>query len=181
MTRKSSIDRLPSPVRKSIERMLRSRRHTFDEMIAMIREEFGEAAAPSRSALHRYGARFEEMMSRTREIQAAAEVLVTELGEDVGDKAGALLAQAVTTLATDAAMRAQDSDLSVKEVGEMARAARAVLETRKMSLAERQALRKAGRDELLAEQAEKLDEMATAQGLGPEQVRFWQETFLGMR
>jgi hypothetical protein len=155
-------------VRKSIERMLRQQRHTLDEILGQIRREFGAQLAPSRSALHRYGARFEDMMARTREIQAAAEVLVTELGEDVGDKAGALLAQAVTTLATDAAMRAQGAELSVEEVGQMARAARAVLETRRMSVAERQALRKAAREELIEEGKARLDALGKSRQIDPQ-------------
>ena len=54
-----------------------------------------------------------------REIQIASQVLVSEFGEDVDDKAGALLSQAVTTLATGVALRSNDNDeISIQEVGE---------------------------------------------------------------
>lgn len=175
--RLSSIDRLPSTVRKSIEKMVRARRHTLDEIIAQIRNEFGDEQAPSRSSLHRYAGRFDEMTKRMREIQAASEVLVAEFGEDVQDKAGALLAQAVTTLATDAALVAQDKELSVKEVGELARAARAVLETRKMSLAERREIERL----VLERQAKQAEGIAREQGLSDDQWSAIRAKFLGIR
>lgn len=162
MARKSSIEKLPKPIRDRIERHLRENRLTLDEFIHDLQQQFPDAALPSRSALGRYRQSFEEMAARTRSTQEMARMMVTEFGEDVDDRAGALLAQAVTTLATHAALEANEpgaEQLTVKEVGELARAARAVLQARQMSVQERLRIEQAARDKLLREQKEKLEEL----------------------
>lgn len=180
MGRKSSVARLEPEARKHLEKLLRADRHTLDELLAEMREKFpGEQV--SRSGLHRYRASLEEMTGRMREIDTAATALVAELGEGVGDKAGALLAQAVTTLATNAALEAHGSDkVSIKEVSELARAARAAMQARTMSLKEREAVEAAARRKLLAEQEQNLQEVAKAQGMDDAQVDFWRRKFLGI-
>lgn len=182
MARKSSIKRLPAEVRKHLEKALREDKFTLDELIADLQQHFPGEETPSRSALHRYRVNLEEMMGRMREIETASAVLVGELGEGVGDKAGALLAQAVTTLATNAAFKAHDQidDISITEIGKLARAAKAALETRTLSLKERTAVEKAAREKLLREQEERLQEAGRAQGLNADQVQFWRKEVLGV-
>lgn len=179
MGRKSSVARLEPAARKYLEKLLREDRHTLDELLAALRAKFPTADV-SRSGLHRYRASLEEMMGRMREIDTAATALVSELGEGVGDKAGALLAQAVTTLATNAALNAHGEDVSIKEVAELARAARAAMQARTMSLKEREAVEEAARRKLLAEQEANLQEVAKAQGMDESQVDFWRRKFLGI-
>ena len=160
--RRSSISRLPAAQREYIERLLREDRFTLDEMIADLRGRFpGQPAAEvSRSGLHRYQESFAELTERMREIDRAAQALVGELGEDIGEKSGALLAHAVTTLATNAALRAQQSeDVSIDEVRKLAVAAKNALDTRRLSLAERKAIRQEAREELQREQRAKLEEL----------------------
>ncbi len=179
MGRKSSVARLEPAARKYLEKLLREDRHTLDELLAALRAKFPTADV-SRSGLHRYRASLDEMMGRMREIDTAATALVSELGEGVGDKAGALLAQAVTTLATNAALNAHGEDVSIKEVAELARAARAAMQARTMSLKEREAVEEAARRKLLAEQEANLQEVAKAQGMDESQVDFWRRKFLGI-
>lgn len=179
MGRKSSVARLEPAARKYLEKLLREDRHTLDELLAALRAKFPTADV-SRSGLHRYRASLDEMMGRMREIDTAATALVSELGEGVGDKAGALLAQAVTTLATNAALNAHGEDVSIKEVAELARAARAAMQARTMSLKEREAVEEAARRKLLAEQEANLQEVAKAQGMDEAQVDFWRRKFLGI-
>lgn len=163
MARKSSITRLEPEVKSYIEHLLREDRLTLDELLHAIRDKYPAVEVPSRSSLHRYKLSFEELAGRMREIETAASVLVDELGEGVGDKAGALLAQAVTTLATNAALKLHDreegNEASVKEISELARAARAAMQARTMSLKERQQIEQMARERLLREQREKLDEL----------------------
>ncbi len=173
MGRKSAISRLAPGVRKHIEKLLREDRLTLDELISELQEKWpalhqaGEL--PSRSGLHRYQAGFAEMTGRMREIQIAASAMVDELGEGVGDKAGALLAQAVTTLATNAALNAHErDDVSIKEVTDLARAARAAMQARTMSLREREAIEDAARRKLMEEQKAKLDAMGSKGGVTAE-------------
>ncbi|MEO6917575.1 MAG: phage protein Gp27 family protein [Collimonas sp.] len=169
---KSNITRLEPEVRKYLEKLLRENRLTLDEMVSDVRAKFPDQDAPSRSSLHRYRSGFDEMVCRMREIETAAGALVDELGDGVGDKAGALLAQAVTTLATNAALNAHDDDkITIKEVGELARAARAAMQARTMSIKERETIEGAARAKLLREQEAKLDTMGKTGALAPDTLK----------
>lgn len=177
MGRKSSITKLDPEARKHLEKLLREDRLTLDELLAEMQGRFPSVQV-SRSGVHRYKTGFGEMMGRMREIETAAGALVDELGDGVGDKAGALLAQAVTTLATNAALNAHGSDkeLSIKDVGELARAARAAMQARTMSLKEREAVEAAARRRLLEEQKARLDAMGTKAGVTEETKKAIRET-----
>lgn len=169
MGQKSSISRLEPDVKKYLEKQLRADQLTLDELLEDLRQKFPSAKTPSRSSLGRYKANFEELAGRMREIEAGAAALVDELGEGVGDKAGALLTQAVTTLAASTALRAHETDgISIKEVGELARAARAAMQARTMSLKERQEIEAYARQKLLEEQAQKLDSLEKKGGVTDE-------------
>ena len=181
MGRKSSVSRLDPEARKFLEKLIRDDRHTLDELLDAMRAKY-PAADISRSGIHRYRVGFDEMMGRMREIETASAALVDELGEGVGDKAGALLAQAVTTLATNAALNAHGNEkVSIKEVSELARAARAAMQARAMSLKEREAIEEHARRRLLEEQQGNLEKIAKTQGMSQEQVDFWVKEFLGVR
>lgn len=182
MPRPNSIKRLPPEQRRYIERLLREDRYTLDEILGEVRAKFPAAHAPSRSALGRYSQQVGELAGRMRDIQAAGTALVAELGEDPNDRGGQLLVQAVTTLATHAALKATDADaeVSIKQVGELARGARAVLQARKMSLAERQEVARLAREQLQAEQAERLTEVAKTTGMTASTAETIRRQILGM-
>ena len=181
MGRKSSVSRLEPAARKHLEKLLREDRLTLDELLAEMREKFPTADV-SRSGIHRYKASFGELVGRMREIETAAGALVDELGDGVGDKAGSLLAQAVTTLATNAALNAHESEkVSIKEVSELARAARAAMQARTMSMKEREEIEEHARRKLLAEQQANLQKIAKSQGMSQEHLDFWIKDFLGVR
>lgn len=161
MPRASKIKHLPPEQRRFVERLLRDDSLTLSEIFERAREEF-PAINVSRSGIGRYKQQVDELAGRMRDIQAAGTALVSELGEDPNDRAGQLLVNAVTSLATHAALQANDpesKELSIKEVGLLARGARAVMETRKMSLAERQQIAKEAREGLQREQRVKLEEL----------------------
>lgn len=174
---KSSITRLPAEQKAHIERLLREGRLTLDEMIAELQARFpGEAAAGvSRSALHRYEQGFAEMTARMREIESISQTVVGELGEGVGEKAGALLAQAITTLATNAALKAhEDKDISIDEIRKLAVAARNAMETQRVGFNVRKEIASEARAQLLREQSAKLDKVVKTGGMsaqGAEDVR----------
>lgn len=182
MPRPSTIKRLPDEQRRFLEKLLRSERYTLDEILGQIRTRFPAATVPSRSAIGRYSQQVGELAGRMRDIQAAGTALVAELGEDPDDRAGQLLVQAVTTLATHAALKATDaeSEITIKEVGELARGARAVLEARKMSLAERQEIARVAREQLQAEQAEALQATVKAGGLSASAAETIRKQILGL-
>jgi hypothetical protein len=173
MGRKSTIDKLPADVRAHIEKRLRENRLTLDELFADVREAFPDLpAAPSRSALGRYRMGFEEVMQTQRAMSTAASALVAELGEDFDDKSGALLAQAVTTLATRATFgELEKENVEIGDVLDLARAAKAAQESRSLNLKERKAVAQLAREKLLEEQKAKLDAMGTKGGVTEETKR----------
>ena len=170
MGQKSSIERLPDEVRMHIERRLRENQLTLDELIADLREAFPDLSkAPSRSALGRYRMGFEEVMQTNRAMSTAAAALVAELGEDFDDKSGALLAQAVTTLATRAAFdQLGNENAEIGDVLDLARAAKAAQEARSLNLKERQAVAKMAREKLLEEQKARAAELTKKAGVTDE-------------
>ena len=170
MGRKSSIDKLQPDVRAHIEKRLRENRLTLDELFADVREAFPDLSeAPSRSALGRYRMGFEEIMQTQRAMSTAASALVAELGEDFDDKSGALLTQAVTTLATKATFSQLNQDeLDIGDVLDLARAAKAAQEARSLNLRERRAVAEEARRKLLEEQRAKLDELGKTGEVAPE-------------
>ena len=182
MGRKSSISRMPPKAKRRVQQLIREDRHTLDEMIEILEREF-PSEAPSRSALHRYRVSAEQMAQRMREIDQVAEVLVSELGENPNEKAGQLLVQAVTTATVDVALRAQDSDepMDVKSVGQLARAARNVMEARQRSQKERMEIERLAREQQLEEQKTRLESVAKKRGMTAEAAETIRREILGVK
>jgi hypothetical protein len=184
MGRKSSIVRSPEAVRESIDKLIRKGQFTLDEIIAFVRERHGEDAVPSRSALGRYSRAQQAMLEKMRDIDAAARVVVEELGESPDDRAGALLMQSITTLATDAAMRAQDreegKEVSIEEVRKLARAAKDVISARKVNRQEREEISRLAREKLLREQQASLESVARKRGMSQQTVEEIRREILGI-
>lgn len=170
---KSSISRLPTEQREHIERLIRDGRLTLDEMIAELQARFpGEPAAEvSRSALHRFDQKIAEVGAEMREIESAAAALVGEFGEGFGEKSTELLSQAITTLAIRTTLRARDQqDLAIDDARKLARMAKDSMDTRRMSLAARQAIEKAAQERLLREQRSKLEALGQAGEISQEML-----------
>lgn len=177
MGRKPSIDRLPPEVRTRIQKHLRENRLTLDELIADLQSEFSELGAtgalPSRSAVHRYSQGVREIVAHEREMTVAAEALVAELGDNFDAKSGALLAQAVTTLAGRRAMQAIEASnsgevMDISDVLDLARAAKTAQEARSLNLKERRSVADEARRKLLEEQRDKLDTLGKTGAVAPE-------------
>lgn len=157
---KSSISRLPPEQREYIERLLREGRLTLDEIIAELQERFqgAPAAQISRSSLHRYERGFAELTGRMREFREMADAVVGELGEGIGDKAGSLLAQAITTLAANATLRAHEADdISIEEIRKLAVAAKHAMDAQRIDLNLRKQIESEARAQVLSEQRKKLE------------------------
>jgi len=181
MAKKSKIKRMPAEVRALIERLLREDRLSLDEMIAEVKAQFPDAEPPSRSGLHRYKEGFDQLTERMRSIETMANALVGELGEDAGEKAGALLAQSITTLAANAALQAHANDeTSVEDVRKLARAAKDVLQARRISLTERRELEKAAEERLLKEQRARLDGVVKRRGMSADTADQIKREILGV-
>lgn len=182
MVGKSSINRLPPIVKAYIQKLLREDRLTLDDMLSDIQQRFPNEKPPSRSALGRFKVGFDELIDKARQQREMAEAFVGAFGEDATDKTGALLVEAISTLTYQAAMGAHEKDdVTVAEVSALARAAKATMEARTLSVKERQAIEKATRERLLQEQAAELDNAVKAQGMTEQQAQFWRQKFLGVK
>lgn len=173
MGRKSTIDQRSEEFRKHVFRALRENRLTLDELRAELEAEFPDEPTPSRSALGRHRASVEEMISHEREMAAAAEALVGELGEDFDARSGALLAQAVTTLTSRYAMgKLQSGDeMDIGDVLDLARAAKTAQEARSLNLKERREVERLAREKLLEEQAKALESSRKELGVSDDTLR----------
>lgn len=179
MGRKSKIKTAEPTLRSRIEALIRQDRWSLDEMLELLRAEFPDAAIPSRSSLGRYRQSMEEMLGRMRDIDAAARVVVAELGESPDERAGALLTQTITTLATHAALRVgEDPDgASIGEVKELARATKNIMEARRIGFRERQEIEAAA----LKRQAKEAEGAAKGQlGMSDAQWEVLRAKFLGV-
>ena len=166
MGRKSTIDKLDGNVRTHKEKRIRENKLTLDELIADLQQTFPAKDKPSRSALSRYRQNFESMISRMREQETMARILVEELGENPDDKAGALMVQSLTTLVNQAVFEAQDREnMDIDDIRKLARAAKDAIQARQASLNERQQIEKITREKLLAEQKQKLAAMPVKSGV----------------
>ncbi|MDD0973818.1 phage protein Gp27 family protein [Pseudomonas fontis] len=182
MAGKSSISRLPPMVKAYIQKLLREDRMTLDDMLDDIRERFPNEKAPSRSALGRFKQGFDQLTEKARQHREQAEAFVGAFGEDASDKTGVLLVEAISTLTYQAALGAHENDeVTIKEVATLARAAKATMEARTLSVKERQAIAKAAREQLLAEQAAELEKSVQTGGMNEDQALFWREKFLGVK
>lgn len=181
MGRRSSIKAAPDPIRAEIERLLRADKFSLDEMLDLLRKQFPNDAdkIPSRSSLGRYRQGMEQLLGRMRDIDAASRVVVSELGENPDERAGTLLTQTITALATHAALRAAEDPegASIGEVKELARATRNVMEARRIGLKERIEVEQAA----LKRQAKAAETTAKAVGLTDDQWSALRAKFLGIQ
>ncbi len=182
MGRKSTVEMLPLEVRTFFQKLLRENQLTIDGMFQSVYEKFPEHC-PSRSAIARSSKKFKEAAEEISKIESISSAMVAEMGENPNDKTGALLVQAVTTIATKAAMgklNKEGEDLATKEILELARATKYAQESRVLSRKERLAIEQDARERLLREQEANLEKTAKAQGMSAEQVDFWRREVLGV-
>jgi hypothetical protein len=167
MARKNKVHKLPPETRRYVEQLLREDRWTLDEIVHAVKMKFPEADL-SRSSVHRYTPEFAQLRERMDAINRVSESLIGGLGEGAGDKAGALLANAVTTAVTHAALKAQnDDDADIGEIFKLARAAKNALDARRISLQERQVVAREAREQALREQREKLEALGSTGAIDP--------------
>lgn len=111
MPRKSSISRLPAPVRTELERMIREGTYTIDEMVAEIRAMGGHV---KRSAVGDFKKRMEDRLVRVREAQEVGRVWVSQLGQNPDSPMGQLVAEVLKTVAFRTITDLDDSGETVK-------------------------------------------------------------------
>jgi len=178
MGRKSSIKRLPPEIRAEIDRLLMPGTMTYDELLAKLRGM--GVTEVSRSALHRYGASFEQVAKALREKREIARAMVAELGEEA-DISPILIEQLHTILfrlQTEAMSKEgeEGGGISVKDLRALATT------VRQLSLATRDQvkLRAEIRQQLAKEMAEGAEKVAKSEGLSAETIEKIKRQFLGL-
>lgn len=181
--RKSSINRLPLPVKKAIDDAMKTGRFTLDELRAGIAAEFGAAVVPSRSALGRYSQRFEEIGKRMRESREVAQVWADRLGSEPQGDIGKLVMDLLTTMCFDTTLSmSEEGDdgeakpVNAKELNALALAIHRLETARGHNLEREQALRKAAFEEAATAAAGALKK----KGLTPELADQIKQSILGI-
>lgn len=165
--RTSKIHR--APYRARVEQLLREDKWTLDEIVAKVKAEFPDAEPPSRMGVNRYDKSFSELTGRMREMRAMADAVVGELGEGIGEKSGALLAETITTLTAHVALQAHGNPaISIEDVRKLAVAAKNAIDTQRVDLNVRKAIRTEAREQLLREQEKKLAQAVKSGGLSKD-------------
>lgn len=115
------IDRLPAPVRQRLHELLQAGVSQVDilQQLEPLLDAEGEKPI-SRSSLNRYATRMEQVGRRIRETRAAAEAWSRQLGDAAGDVSGHVI-DLLRTLAAETSLRsAEDPELPVETLGELA-------------------------------------------------------------
>lgn len=185
MGRKSTVSRLPGEVKSYIEAMLATGAQTLDELIHDLQERFpAEARAgdlPSRSALHRYGAKLDRRLSAIRASTEAAKIIQAQAGDDKDARSEALTALIQTEL-FEAILDIQEAGGDTEKpmdpaerVGLLSAAAkniatltRSSVNLKKFQVEEEARIAKAAREQQLAEQEERLQELRGGDGLSEQ-------------
>ena len=174
--RKGKIHRLEPAARARIEQLLDEDRWTLDEIFQAVKLEFPDADF-SRSGLHRYQPEYTQMRERMREIERVSDALVGGLGEGSADKANRLLAQAVTTAVTHAALKLQTRDddgedgVSMQELKDLSLAAGRAMKAQRLATEEALAIEAAVRERVLREQREKIEALGKSGKVDPAAVK----------
>lgn len=180
--------KISEEARQFLERLLREDRYTIDELLDLFADKFPDET-PARSTMGRTKKKWNEHARRMRDITAASEALVSELGEDTDDKAGAFMVQGITTLVNHIVLdKLHDEknpdapiELTIKDALSLAKTSRELMDARGKSFKQRQEIEQLARQKLLAEQEKNLDEAVSAKGMTEEQAMFWREKILGIK
>lgn len=189
MGRKSSIDRMSPDVKAYIQAMLATGSQTLDELIADLQERFPTEASkgelPSRSALHRYGAKLDRRLNAIRASTEAARLIREHAGDDEDARSEALVAMVQTEL-FDAILLLQEADDPDADPGErvtlLSKAAKniATLTRSSVNLKQFQAKVEAeARKKALADAAATAETTAKAQGLSAGGVAALRAAIMG--
>ena len=180
MARKSSITRLPAEIKSYIEAMLATGAQTLDELIADLQQRFpAEASAgqlPSRSAVHRYGAKLDRRLAAIKASTEAARLISEQAGDSKDARSEALTALVQTELfeAILALQEVEESEEGAdpgERVALLSKAAKniATLTRSSINLKEFQAkVEAATRQKVLEEQRAKLEAMPIKAGVTAE-------------
>lgn len=185
MSRKSTITQLSQGIRDHIERRLAEGRLSLSELIAELQATFPDEARtgelPSRSAIHRWGQKLQRRLDAIRASTEAA-LLIRQHSADREDARSEALTSLVQTELFEAILNLQEASSSsgegeekeidpARRVALLGEAARniATLSRASVTLKQFQERQRAAiRDELLAEQKQRLATLGQSGEVAPE-------------
>ncbi|MBI1321328.1 MAG: DUF3486 family protein [Candidatus Hydrogenedens sp.] len=117
---RSKVEALPGPVKRAVDELLASGRHTLDDILAHLKRLAGDGAVPedelpSRTGLGRYAQKFEAVAKRMRMAQEVARTWQTDILKDPESDLGQALITMIETAAFEAAAQA-DGDTDVDKL-----------------------------------------------------------------
>lgn len=176
MARRSSIDELPEDVRRWLERALADSNFSgYQQLEALLRDK---GFAISKSAIHRYGQKIERRFAAIKASTEAARMLTEGAADDQDSRSEAIIALVQTEL-FESILNLQEAgaeDVSPEDrIGILSSAAkniatlaRASVNQKKFRLEEQARIEKQAREQLIAEQEEKLQELRGSDGMSEQ-------------
>ncbi|MDT0496515.1 DUF3486 family protein [Algiphilus sp. W345] len=161
---------MPEPLRDELNRRLIAGSFSGYEALAdWLVEQHCEI---SKSALHRYGQKFEERIRALKLSTEQAKAIVAESPDDEGAMNDALMRL------TQEKLFGVLIDLELDpDTVDFPKLARAIAELTRASVQQKKWQREA-REQALKEAAQRVEQAATSQGMGTEQVQFWRQQVL---
>lgn len=184
MGRETAIDRLSPEHKKMLDdKLFENGFNGYVDLEKWLREMGYEIG---KSSIHRYGKQLENKLNAAK----IATDMAIHFAENAGDDTGALSNATITLMQTEAF----NSLVAMKQLEEVeapeerllliAKISKSMAELTRANILQKKwegEVKAKARAELLAEQAEKLEQHAKAGGLGKDQVEFWRREFLGVR
>ena len=167
--RASKIQLLPQALQDELNALLRSKKHTQEEIREAINERIDEVGLDedskiSRSGLNRYATRMETIGKRIRESREMARIWTEKLGQEPEGDIGKLLMEYVKQLAFDTTMSLNETGepIPAKALSELALVAQRIDQAQMANINREQEIRR-----LVIEEAAKVVEDAGKKaGLG---------------
>ena len=172
MGKRGAIGGLPEPVKKWLDKALVDNNFSGYETLAS--ELRARGYEISKSAVHRYGQKFEERLNALKLVSEQARAVV----ESAPDEEGAVNDALVRLTQEKMFSILLDIEVDPKRV-DLSKLARAVAELGKASVLQKRWQAEA-RTKALVEAADAVSETARAQGMDEKQVEFWRGKVLGL-
>ena len=176
--RRSSIDRLPPPLRDAVQAALKQGL-TIDEIVDMLSEEGAEV---SRSAVGRYTKNYREMAERQRDMSSVAKAFASEFG-DADNSQQKLLIQMFTSVMTQAVLplaSGEDPEIDPRDMHFLARSIKDIASAAKTDTDREAKIRDEERKTARAEAAKVAEQAARGAGATPETIDAIKRELLGI-
>ena len=122
MTKKSSIQKLPTEVRDFLNQLLRDNQHTQLDITDQINEQLSQLDLQpvSKSAVNRYSMKMAEVGKKIQQTREISQMWIDKLGSSPGGQVGHLLNEIVRTMAFDMTTNLADGDITPELISQLA-------------------------------------------------------------